>query len=183
MGPERLSTRAAWINEVRPDGVIVPVCGEDVETSTTPNTSSGSAAPVPSTTRQEDHQGRRRAALHRWCEVRGSLPAETCTGDSARRAGNEFLFQMLAGQNIEQLYEVFDGVPPKQRKIVVTCAHCFNTFGNEYPELGGQYEVVHHTQLLNKLVRANRLQPVASRPEPRGHLPRPLLPGSPQQGL
>ena len=64
--------------------------------------------------------------------------AEGCTGDSARRAGNEFLFQMLAEQNIEQLDEVFDGVPPKQRKIVVTCAHCFNTFKNEYPELGGQ---------------------------------------------
>ncbi|TWS22624.1 (Fe-S)-binding protein, partial [Tsukamurella sputi] len=86
---------------------------------------------------------------------------ETCTGDSARRAGNEFLFQMLAQQNIEQLDEVFDGVPAKQRKIVVTCAHCFNALGNEYPQVGGDYEVVHHTQLLNKLVREKRLVPVA----------------------
>nr|WP_245537953.1 (Fe-S)-binding protein [Tsukamurella paurometabola] len=86
---------------------------------------------------------------------------ETCTGDSARRAGNEFLFQMLAQQNIEQLNEVFDGLPVNQRKIVVTCAHCFNALGNEYPQVGGQYEVVHHTQLLNKLVREKRLVPVA----------------------
>ncbi|WP_344998262.1 (Fe-S)-binding protein, partial [Tsukamurella soli] len=86
---------------------------------------------------------------------------ETCTGDSARRAGNEFLFQMLAQQNIEQLDEVFAGVPANQRKIVVTCAHCFNALGNEYPQVGGDYEVVHHTQLLNKLVRDKRLVPVA----------------------
>ncbi|BDH55416.1 hypothetical protein MTP03_03550 [Tsukamurella sp. PLM1] len=68
---------------------------------------------------------------------------------------------MLAQQNIEQLDEVFDGLPEKQRKIVVTCAHCFNALGNEYPQVGGKYEVVHHTQLLNKLVREKRLVPVA----------------------
>jgi Fe-S oxidoreductase len=80
---------------------------------------------------------------------------ETCTGDSARRSGNEFLFQMLAQQNVEVLNEV------GAKKIVATCAHCFNTLRNEYPQLGGQYEVVHHTQLLNQLVREQRLTPVA----------------------
>ncbi|MCP3799246.1 (Fe-S)-binding protein [Allokutzneria sp. A3M-2-11 16] len=86
---------------------------------------------------------------------------ETCTGDPARRAGNEFLFQMLAQQNVEVLNTVFEGREAKQRKVVVTCAHCFNTLANEYPQLGGQFEVVHHTQLLNKLVRERRLVPVA----------------------
>lgn len=80
---------------------------------------------------------------------------ESCTGDSARRAGNEFLFQMLAQQNVETLNEV------GATKIVVTCAHCFNTIKNEYPQLGGKYEVVHHTQLLNRLVREKKLVPVA----------------------
>ncbi|MFD4469919.1 (Fe-S)-binding protein [Rhodococcus sp. NPDC058505] len=87
---------------------------------------------------------------------------ETCTGDSARRAGNEFLFQQLAMQNIEVLDNLFDGVEESKRKIVVTCAHCFNALGNEYPEVGGRYEVVHHTQLLNRLVRQKKLIPVAS---------------------
>ena len=80
---------------------------------------------------------------------------EACTGDSARRAGNEFLYQMLAQQNVETFNEV------GATKIVVTCAHCFNTIKNEYPQLGGNYEVLHHTQLLNRLVREKRLTPVA----------------------
>jgi Fe-S oxidoreductase len=80
--------------------------------------------------------------------------AETCTGDPARRMGNEFLFQMLAQQNVETLNAA--GV----RKIVATCAHCFNTLANEYPQLGGHYEVVHHTQLLSRLVAERRLTPV-----------------------
>ena len=80
---------------------------------------------------------------------------ETCTGDSARRAGNELLYQTLAQQNVETMGEF--GVT----KVVVTCAHCFNTIKNEYPQLGGSYEVVHHTQLLNRLVRDKRLVPVA----------------------
>jgi Fe-S oxidoreductase len=79
---------------------------------------------------------------------------ETCSGDSARRSGNEFLFQMLAMQNVETLNEV------KAKKIVVTCAHCFNTLANEYPQLGGMYEVVHHSQLLDTLVAEGRLTPV-----------------------
>ena len=80
---------------------------------------------------------------------------ESCTGDSARRSGNEFLFQQLAMQNVETLNE------SKAQKIVVSCAHCFNTIQNEYPQLGGNYEVVHHTQLLNRLVRDRKLTPVA----------------------
>jgi Fe-S oxidoreductase len=79
---------------------------------------------------------------------------ETCTGDPARRAGNEFLFQMQAAQNIEVLNEI------KATKIVVTCPHCLNALKREYPQLGGNYEVVHHTELLNELVKAGRLTPV-----------------------
>ena len=85
--------------------------------------------------------------------------AETCTGDPARRAGNEFLFQMLAQQNVETINGAFGA--RARKKVVVSCAHCFNTLLNEYPLLGGQYEVVHHTQLLNKLVREKKLISVA----------------------
>jgi Fe-S oxidoreductase len=79
---------------------------------------------------------------------------ETCTGDPARRLGNEFLFQMQAMQNVETLSSV------GARKIVATCPHCFNTLANEYPQNGGNYEVVHHTQLLGRLVDEGRLTPV-----------------------
>jgi Fe-S oxidoreductase len=86
---------------------------------------------------------------------------ETCTGDPARRLGNEFVFQMLAQQNVETLNEVVGAATGAGRKkIVATCAHCFNTLSNEYGQLGGDYEVVHHTQLLAQLVDAGRLTPV-----------------------
>ncbi|MEC8485564.1 MAG: heterodisulfide reductase-related iron-sulfur binding cluster, partial [Actinomycetota bacterium] len=78
-------------------------------------------------------------------------PSEMCTGDSARRSGNEYLFQMLAMPNIEML----DGMGVK--KIITQCPHCFNTLQNEYPQLGGNYEVVHHTQLLEELIADGRL--------------------------
>jgi len=76
---------------------------------------------------------------------------ETCNGDPAKRAGNEFLFQMMAMQNIQVLngYEV--------KKIVTGCPHCFNTLKNEYPALGGHYEVIHHTQLINQLIKEGRI--------------------------
>ena len=76
---------------------------------------------------------------------------ESCTGDAAKRAGNEFLFQMQAMMNIEVMnaYEV--------KKIVTACPHCFNTIKNEYPELGGKYEVVHHTEFLKSLLDSGRL--------------------------
>jgi Fe-S oxidoreductase len=83
---------------------------------------------------------------------------ETCSGDPARRIGNEFVFQMLAQQNVETLNEAFGDRP--SRKIVATCPHCFNTLGNEYGQLGGTFEVVHHTQLLAHLVKEGKLTPV-----------------------
>jgi Fe-S oxidoreductase len=85
---------------------------------------------------------------------------ETCTGDPARRIGNEFLFQMLAGQNVETLSEAFGDRPAGHRKIVATCPHCFNTLRNEYGDLGGSYQVIHHTQLLADLVSSGALTPV-----------------------
>ncbi|MCX2710781.1 (Fe-S)-binding protein [Mycolicibacterium sp. J2] len=85
---------------------------------------------------------------------------ETCTGDSARRAGNEFLFQQLAAQNVETINELFEGVEAVDRKVVVTCPHCYNTINREYPQLGANYTVVHHTQLLNRLVRDKKLIPI-----------------------
>ena len=78
-------------------------------------------------------------------------PSEMCTGDSARRSGNEYLFQMLAMPNIEML----NGMGVK--KIIAQCPHCFNTLKNEYPQLGGNYEVVHHTQLLEQLIETGKL--------------------------
>lgn len=77
---------------------------------------------------------------------------EMCTGDPARRAGNEFLFQMMAYQNIQLLnnYAI--------KKIVTTCPHCFNIFKNEYPELGGNYDVIHHTVLLQQLIDEGKIR-------------------------
>jgi Fe-S oxidoreductase len=86
---------------------------------------------------------------------------ETCNGDSARRSGNEFLFQQLAAQAVETLNGVFEGVETVDRKIVATCPHCFNTIGREYKQLGANFTVLHHTQLLNRLVRDKKLVPVA----------------------
>jgi Fe-S oxidoreductase len=83
-------------------------------------------------------------------------PAETCTGDPARRIGNEFVFSMLAQQNIETLNEA------GARTIVASCPHCFNTISREYPQLGGNYEVIHHTQLLARLVAEGKLTPVTA---------------------
>jgi Fe-S oxidoreductase/xanthosine utilization system XapX-like protein len=80
---------------------------------------------------------------------------ETCTGDPARRAGNEFIYQGLASQNVETLTE------HRVKQVVTTCAHCFNTLKNEYRDFGLELEVVHHTQLLNRLVREGKLTPVA----------------------
>jgi heterodisulfide reductase subunit D len=76
---------------------------------------------------------------------------EMCTGDPVRRAGNEFMFQMMAYQNIQTLNNY--GI----KKIVTTCPHCFNIFKNEYPELGGTYDVVHHTVFLQQLIDQGRL--------------------------
>jgi Fe-S oxidoreductase len=87
-------------------------------------------------------------------------PAETCTGDPARRIGNEFVYSMLAAQNIETLNQA----APKT--IVASCPHCFNTIANEYPQLGGNYQVVHHTQLLARLVEQGKLTSATPDGEP-----------------
>jgi Fe-S oxidoreductase len=86
-------------------------------------------------------------------------PMEACTGDPARRLGNEFVFSMLAQQNIETLNDA--GLAAGSgKKIVASCPHCFNTIAREYPQLGGNYEVIHHTQVLAKLVEDGKLKPV-----------------------
>ena len=88
-------------------------------------------------------------------------PSEMCTGDPARRSGNEYIFQMMAAQNIETLNAM--GVV----KIITQCPHCFNTLGNEYPQLGGHYEVIHHSQLLEWLIDEGRLDVSDARLEGR----------------
>ena len=88
-------------------------------------------------------------------------PSENCTGDSARRSGNEYIFQMLAMQNIETL----DGMGVK--KIITQCPHCFNTLLNEYPQLGGKYEVVHHSQFLEWLIDQGKLDMTEAKLEER----------------
>jgi Fe-S oxidoreductase len=85
---------------------------------------------------------------------------ETCTGDPARRAGNEFLYQILSRENIETFKEVYVNYKGK-KKVVVTCPHCFTTIGRDYKQQGFELEMVHHTQLLNTLVKEGRLKPVA----------------------
>jgi Fe-S oxidoreductase len=80
-------------------------------------------------------------------------PREACTGDPARRMGNEYVFQSFAEQNVETLNEA------GAKKIVTSCPHCFNTLANEYPDFGGSYEVVHHSELLAELVREGRISP------------------------
>ena len=81
--------------------------------------------------------------------------AEQCTGDPARRAGNEYLYQMFAKANVE----VLNGVGAEKKKIVTTCPHCFNTLLNEYPDFGGRYDVVHHTTFLAQLLQDGKLKP------------------------
>jgi Fe-S oxidoreductase len=83
---------------------------------------------------------------------------ETCTGDAARRAGNEFLYQILSRENIETFKETFGDRPKGKKKVVVTCPHCFTTIGRDYAQSGYELEMLHHTQLLNTLVREGRLK-------------------------
>jgi Fe-S oxidoreductase len=80
-------------------------------------------------------------------------PRESCTGDPARRIGNEYVYQSFAEQNVETLNDA--GV----QKIIASCPHCFNTLANEYPDFGGRYEVIHHSELLASLVRDEKLSP------------------------
>jgi Fe-S oxidoreductase len=146
-------SRMDWANELPFD---VPVVGEDVEDLTEVDYLFwvGCAGAY------EDRAKKTTQAVAELLHTAGVSYAvlgngETCTGDPARRAGNEFVFQQLALANGETLRDA------KATKIVATCAHCLNALKNEYPQLGVQLEVVHHTQLLNRLVRDGRLTPVA----------------------
>ena len=162
------SERRAWIDEARADGIEVPIIGEDAEDFSDLEYLFwvGCAGAY-------DDKGRAttRAVvdmLHTAGVKFGVLATgETCTGDPARRAGNEFLFQVMAEQNVATLNDAFAGVPKGQRKIITTCPHCFNTIRNEYPDFDGHFDVLHHTQLLNRLVREKLLVPVPRSPEDR----------------
>ena len=116
------------------------------------------------------------------CSTRPAWPSpssvrkESCTGDPARRLGNEYLYQTQAQTNIETLKGA--GV----KKVVASCPHCFNSIAREYPALGGDFEVLHHTQLLERLLAEGRLRPVSGG-RPQGDLSRPVLPRAPQRGL
>lgn len=134
----------------------IPVIGEDVEDATGVDYLFwvGCAGAY------DDRQKRTSAAIAELLHVAGVSfavlgSAESCTGDPARRAGNEVLYQMLA----EAAIETIDDAAAK--RIIVSCAHCFNTIGNEFPQLGGNFEVIHHTQVLNRLVRDGLLTPAA----------------------
>ena len=103
-------------------------------------------------------------------------PKESCTGDPARRLGNEYLYQTQAQTNIETLNAA--GV----KKVVASCPHCFNSIAREYPAFGGDFEVLHHTQLLEQLRRRGPA-PSCRRGLQQGDVPRSLLPRPPQRGL
>lgn len=160
--------RASWITEARRDGIEVPVFGEDAKSFDDIEYLFwvGCAGAF-------DDDGKRttRAVVEllHTAGVKFAVlsKAERCTGDPARRAGNEFLFQQLALENIDTLNGVFSGVPKGQRKIITTCPHCFNTFRNEYPDFDGYFDVFHHTQLLNRLVRDRLLTPIPRSPKDR----------------
>ena len=160
--------RASWITEARRDGIEVPVFGEDAKSFDDIEYLFwvGCAGAF-------DDDGKRttRAVVEllHTAGVKFAVlsKAERCTGDPARRAGNEFLFQQLALENIGTLNGVFSGVPKGQRKIITTCPHCFNTFRNEYPDFEGYFDVFHHTQLLNRLVRDKLLTPIPRGPKDR----------------
>ncbi|MFC2727304.1 MAG: heterodisulfide reductase-related iron-sulfur binding cluster [Corynebacterium matruchotii] len=160
--------RTSWIDEARRDGIEVPVFGEDAKSFDDIEYLFwvGCAGAF-------DDDGKRttRAVVEllHTAGVKFAVlsKAERCTGDPARRAGNEFLFQQLALENIDTLNGVFSGVPKGQRKIITTCPHCFNTFRNEYPDFDGYFDVFHHTQLLNRLVRDKLLTPIPRGPKDR----------------
>ncbi|WP_411143440.1 (Fe-S)-binding protein [Streptomyces sp. x-80] len=157
--------RLAWTKEV---DFEVPVVGKDIEDLTEVDYLYwvGCAGAL------EDRAKKTTKAFAELLNIAGVQFAimggdEACTGDSARRLGNEFLFQQLGQQNVEMLNAAFgedadEGVtvPQAKKKIVATCPHCFNTLANEYPQLGGEFEVIHHTQLLQHLIDEGKLVPV-----------------------
>jgi Fe-S oxidoreductase len=155
---QNASDRTSWIDEVDFD---VPVYGEDVDSFD----GYEYLFWVGCAGAYDDKAKKTTKAVAELLAIAGVKylvlgTGETCNGDSARRSGNEFLFQQLAQQAVETLDGVFEGVETVDRKIVVTCPHCFNTLGREYRQLGANYSVLHHTQLLNRLIRDNKLVPV-----------------------
>jgi Fe-S oxidoreductase/nitrate reductase gamma subunit len=139
--------RAAWTSDL---DFEVPILGEDVETAEYLYWV-GCAGSF------DDRNRKVTVATARLLHEAGVSfailgPAELCTGDPARRSGNEFVFQMLAIQNVETLAD--RGV----RKVITQCPHCFNTLKNEYPQFGGDYEVIHHSQVLSDLVEQGLLR-------------------------
>ncbi|MBV8180415.1 MAG: (Fe-S)-binding protein [Mycobacterium sp.] len=156
---QNASDRTNWINEVDFD---VPVYGEDVDSFD----GYEYLFWVGCAGAYDDKAKKTTKAVAELLAIAGVKylvlgTGETCNGDSARRSGNEFLFQQLAQQAVETLDGLFEGVETVDRKIVVTCPHCFNTLGREYRQLGANYSVLHHTQLLNRLVRDKKLVPVS----------------------
>ncbi|MBY8886604.1 (Fe-S)-binding protein [Streptomyces sp. PTM05] len=158
--------RLAWVKEV---DFEVPIVGEDIEDLTEVEYLYwvGCAGAL------EDRAKKTTKAFAELLDIAGVKFAimggeENCTGDSARRLGNEFLFQQLGAENVATLNMAFGEddedestrKPASKKKIVATCPHCFNTIANEYPQLGGHYEVIHHTQLLQHLVDEGKLVPV-----------------------
>ncbi|UQA94481.1 (Fe-S)-binding protein [Streptomyces halobius] len=158
--------RLAWTKEV---DFEVPVVGKDVEDLTEVEYLYwvGCAGAL------EDRAKKTTKAFAELLHIAGVKFAimggdEKCTGDSPRRLGNEFLFQQLGAENVATLNAAFGEddedestkKPKSSKKIVATCPHCFNTIANEYPQLGGEYEVIHHTQLLQHLVDEGKLIPV-----------------------
>ena len=148
------SARAAWITELDFEVPVVdgPI-GEDIEYLFWVGCAGALEDRAKKTTKAI-------AQLLHTAGVRFAVlgPAETCTGDPARRMGNEFVYSMLAQQNVETLNEA--GLAKGSGKtIVASCPHCFNTIANEYPQLGGNYEVIHHTQLLSRLLEQGKLTP------------------------
>ena len=121
-----------------------------------PSTSTGWAAPARSTTARKKITPRGGAGARSAAGVAFAIlgPQELCTGDPARRIGNEYLFQTLAEQNVETL-----NASRACRTIVANCPHCFNTLRNEYPDYGGTYEVIHHTELLARLIARGQAAP------------------------
>jgi Fe-S oxidoreductase len=155
---QNASDRTSWIDEVDFD---VPVYGEDVDSFD----GYEYLFWVGCAGAYDDKAKKTTKAVAELLAIAGVKylvlgTGESCNGDSARRSGNEFLFQQLAAQAVETLDGLFEGVETVDRKIVVTCPHCFNTLGREYRQLGANYSVLHHTQLLNRLIRDNKLVPV-----------------------
>jgi Fe-S oxidoreductase len=148
------SRRAEWITEL---GFEVPVAGGKIDPETEYLFWVGCAGALEDRAKKTT---KAIATLLHDAGVRFAVlgPAETCTGDPARRIGNEFVFSMLAQQNVQTLNEA--GLARGSgKKVVASCPHCFNTISREYPQLGGNYEVIHHTQLLASLVADGKIRP------------------------